>query len=391
MINITETHFRETPIDRRTAILSILAGIGTTSCSLFPKKSESPADAVAEGMKNVFEIILPKSPGVPDTEADHTDRDKGIDYTYFYDLFQIKSTSGFVDLRTLDVVKTKTLKNKKTGKYETTINKLPVALNRGRGNPFQDYTAVNRKTKKEIKYTPEKTYREVIRTNEKKSSTMQWYCAELTSQNELKPISMSYNPKKSTYAASVLKVPDAVAFVDLIRKGNISKDDVQKMLNMIAGSDNKSWGEIRAMIDGVKSANKNTGHAKVGKYFNQPHMRKYGLSRNGKNMTAQGSAELMKDIFLEKLPGSEMIKGAMITCHTGGNRVEKYLPQDVVVASKTGSWGNKTGSRGKWNAEMSMIFLPDGRKYILTAFVSGGSNRAERIAALAGGLFQYEI
>ena len=108
-------------------------------------------------------------------------------------------------------------------------------------------------------------------------------------------------------------------------------------------------------------------------------------------MTAQGSAELMKDIFLEKLPGSEMIKGAMITCHTGGNRVEKYLPQDVVVASKTGSWGNKTGSWGKWNAEMSMIFLPDGRKYILTAFVSGGSNRAERIAALAGGLFQYEI
>ena len=235
-----------------------------------------------------------------------------------------------------------------------------VYPNYGRGKPF------GRDAKK--------MYERILESKEQENAQgLQWYFAKIT-PNGLQEISKSKNPDKSFYGASVLKVPAAIRYAAW-RNERYSMEDIKMVADALMVSNNQQWNKLRGYPIGQKNPNKSTGHAEVGEFF-EKYGERYGITNNGQYMSPRGAALLAQDIYQKKLPGSELVLRAMFSCHTGSTRIEKYLPKDTLVASKTGSWKG-------WNNEMSII-MHNGEPYVLSVFSKNKSS--EHIAALAGGL-----
>jgi beta-lactamase class A len=99
--------------------------------------------------------------------------------------------------------------------------------------------------------------------------------------------------------------------------------------------------------------------------------------------TPLGFAELLR-----RLDRGDLLKPASRTfllevmgrCLTGANRIKGNLPAGTLVRHKTGTWNTVTNDVG-------IVTLPDGRRLIVVAFASGGSNRAALIARAARAAF----
>lgn len=88
--------------------------------------------------------------------------------------------------------------------------------------------------------------------------------------------------------------------------------------------------------------------------------------------------------FLNRLLGPSLLKpssrdfliSVMGRCLTGSNRIKGMLPAGTPVEHKTGTLAGITDDVG-------YIGLPDGRRFIFTAFARGGANRPTAIARTA--------
>jgi beta-lactamase class A len=79
----------------------------------------------------------------------------------------------------------------------------------------------------------------------------------------------------------------------------------------------------------------------------------------------------------------EVILGAMERCRTGKRRIPALLPEDALVAHKTGSLFNTT-------SDVGIVRTPDGRSFAIAIYVTGqGSrlDREDRIAQLARAIY----
>ncbi len=79
----------------------------------------------------------------------------------------------------------------------------------------------------------------------------------------------------------------------------------------------------------------------------------------------------------------DVILGAMERCKTGKRRIPALLPEDAMVAHKTGSLYNTS-------SDVGIVWAPDGRAFAVAIYVTGqGSriNRETRIAQLARAIY----
>jgi beta-lactamase class A len=79
----------------------------------------------------------------------------------------------------------------------------------------------------------------------------------------------------------------------------------------------------------------------------------------------------------------DVILGAMERCKTGKRRIPALLPEDAMVAHKTGSLYNTS-------SDIGIVWAPDGRAFAVAIYVTGqGSrlNREARIAQLARAIY----
>jgi beta-lactamase class A len=102
--------------------------------------------------------------------------------------------------------------------------------------------------------------------------------------------------------------------------------------------------------------------------------------------TPLAMAQLLKGLYEgEWLSESsrEVLIGAMERCRTGTRRIPALMPDDVLVAHKTGSLNNTS-------SDIGIITLPDGRSIALAIYVTGQGtrvNREARIATIARGIY----
>jgi len=102
--------------------------------------------------------------------------------------------------------------------------------------------------------------------------------------------------------------------------------------------------------------------------------------------TPQSMAALVAGIYQGRWlsPQSRsVIMSAMERCRTGAHRIRALMPEDALVAHKTGSLSNTS-------SDIGIVTMPDGRSIALAIYVTGqGSrdNREDRIANIARAIY----
>ena len=163
--------------------------------------------------------------------------------------------------------------------------------------------------------------------------------------------------------------------------------------NTISVSDNLGWKEILVKIGGTRDA----GHREVGKMWGS----RCGLDNSGKELTANGLITFLNDTVYKTYDGADTLLKLMYSNTTGKTRGEKYIPKDMAIGSKTGSFAS--AYRGVVNHEV-MTFQMNGKWYALAVLTRGkhhadaagkpnkvtnkknSRKQGEQIAIITGGL-----
>jgi hypothetical protein len=217
-------------------------------------------------------------------------------------------------------------------------------------------------------------------------------------------IDSSGEPTRRIFGASVAKVFAAATLLDK-QQGQISKDQLQVMSNMLVISSNTAWLEIQ------KDAG--NGDADRGREANYEFTQRMGYSNtrgfqgswnkmHGNELNASELAQLMYDIYHGAFPGAEVEWKVMHTGRTGASRAKKYLPTGLIVGGKTGTYdgpsinpetGGTTGANGKpYSVKVRnqvVVFNAGGHEYAIAILADTGSD--ETAALLAGGLLREYI
>jgi hypothetical protein len=168
---------------------------------------------------------------------------------------------------------------------------------------------------------------------------------------------------------------------------------MQLMSNMLVVSSNTAWTELQRQIGGGDA---DTGREAIFNFTERMGYKdtrgwqgSWG-SRHGNELTAMDLAELLHDTYKGRYPGAETFWKLMHTCRTGAERARKYIPTQIYVGGKTGTYDGPTTIDGvattvKMRNHIVVVNI-NGREYGLTILNNTGSD--ENAAALAGGLFR---
>ncbi len=213
-------------------------------------------------------------------------------------------------------------------------------------------------------------------------------------------IDQSNNAATKIFGASVSKIFVAATLLHR-EEGKISDTITKKMANMLVVSSNSAWKQLQTWI-GDGSAHK--GRQRIHEFTQSMG---YQLTRgfsgwlgnlHGNELTATELTDFLHDTYMGKYLGAETLWKLMHTCRTGYSKALKYLPRDLYVGGKTGTYTGatfdpKTGSDKNPDGtpykvsvrNHVIVFHIDGRQYGLAVLANNGSN--ESVALLAGGLF----
>lgn len=105
--------------------------------------------------------------------------------------------------------------------------------------------------------------------------------------------------------------------------------------------------------------------------------------------TAKALAKLFEQLYTLRYPDEKnyIIMLDILLAQKLGNKIPKYLPEDVKVAHKTGSITGVTHDSG-------IIFLPDGRAYVLVILASGLTDDKagrETLAKISEAVYRYIV
>jgi hypothetical protein len=171
---------------------------------------------------------------------------------------------------------------------------------------------------------------------------------------------------------------------------------------MLVISSNTAWTDLQAQIGDGDS---NKGRERILDFTQRMgYERTRGFQGSWKNMhgnelTALETAEYLHDTYKANYPGAEVLWKLMHTCRTGSNRGLKYIPSQIFVGGKTGTYDGpsvdpETGKNQNPNGSAykvavrnhMMVFYIEGVQYALTVLADSGSD--ESAALLAGGLIR---
>jgi hypothetical protein len=268
---------------------------------------------------------------------------------------------------------------------KTSVSGLALTLATGEGQPF---TAA------------EKAAYEKLKTNTQTIADypVQWVFMDLDNH---RVIDKSINSNTKIFGASVAKIFTAATLLDK-QGGHLSDSQFQTLADMLVVSSNTAWFSLQDQIgDGDTDRGRagiNAFTQRMG-YLRTRGWQGYWGNLHGNELTANELGEFLYDMYMGKFPGAEVQWKLMHTCRTGGDRARRYLPKDLYVGAKTGTYEGPT-----MNPETQSMTNPDGspytvdvrnqiivfnvnnHEYAIAILANTGSE--DTAALLAGGLFR---
>ena len=196
------------------------------------------------------------------------------------------------------------------------------------------------------------------------------------------------------YGASVTKVIVAAAYLAK-KQGGVTRSDINKIGPLVSVSNNKFWRVLQREIgDG-----NNTEGMKLVQEFTDD----LGLTNtvgfkgwldgvHGNETTATDLVRFAFATFNDFYPGGEDVWKFMWTCRTGKLKGLKYLPADLAVGGKTGTYHGLTVEANSQKSYVAkthhhlITFVRAGVPYAMAILSDRGSD--EDVALMAGGLFR---
>ncbi len=231
----------------------------------------------------------------------------------------------------------------------------------------------------------------------KKNKQIQWSVSDLQT-GEL--LSTSDNANELFFGASASKVFVAAALLDK-QNGKLEKEQLRLMSRMIVRSDNGAWKELQRQAG--KTGSDDSGRVAVHAFTKkmgyddlrsfQGWMKKEDGSRlHGNELHSLGVAKFLFDTYHNRYPGAEILWKIMHATRTGSKKVNKYTPQNIYIAGKTGTYHGPNESKEtikhstiKARNHITVLDI-DGKYYSLTVLSNTGQD--EDVAVLGGGLMR---
>lgn len=218
---------------------------------------------------------------------------------------------------------------------------------------------------------------------------VQWALMDLDSHQVL---AQSLGSRRRIFGASTSKVYVGGALLDK-QQGELSKSQLQLMANMIVVSSNTAWTNLQQQIG---DGNSNRGRAAIHAFTQRMgYLDTFGFqgswgSMHGNELTAYDLVEFMHDTYKGEYPGAEVLWKLMHTSRTGASRAKKYIPREIFVGGKTGTYDGATEIDDvpvsvKVRNHLA-VFNVGGHQYALAVLADNGLD--ESSALLAGGLLR---
>lgn len=230
---------------------------------------------------------------------------------------------------------------------------------------------------------------------------VQWVLMNLDTGNV---IDQSLSANMKMFGASVSKIFVGATLL-AEREGDLSDRELQKLAEMISVSSNVAWLDLQRTIG---DGNADEGRRKITRFTsNMGYNRTRGFQGylgkiHGNELTASELGEFLHDTYWNRYDGAEVLWKVMHTCRTGGRKADKYLPGDLYLGGKTGTYSGTTvhpetgasknpdGSPFRVNVRHQVVvFKHNGTQYGMALLTNKASN--EHVALLAGGLFRKHI
>lgn len=207
-------------------------------------------------------------------------------------------------------------------------------------------------------------------------------------------IARSLSAHKRIFGASSSKIFVAATLLDK-QKGEISSSQLQSMADMLVVSSNSAWTSLQRDIgDGSADKGRELNYAFTQK-MGYPETRGYqGYWGNihGNELVPDEAVEMLFDTYTNGFAGAEYLWKIMYTCRTGASRGRKYIPQNIFVGGKTGTYDGPTEhpyTGENYNVRIRnhiLTFNINGKQYGVAIFANTGAD--EDVALIAGGLIR---
>jgi hypothetical protein len=265
------------------------------------------------------------------------------------------------------------------------VNGAKLSLAKGAGGTFSSskmtaYQALKRATQTDAKHK------------------VQWVFMDM---DEHRVIEKSLSSNRKVFGASSSKIYVAAALLDK-QKGALKESQLQLMADMLVVSSNTAWTNLQKQI-GDGSADKGRQRildfSKAMGYVKTRGFQGYLGDLHGNELVADEAIETLHDIYTGSFPGAELEWKIMYACRTGASRGRKYIPTNIYVAGKTGTYDGptenpETGSTKNADGSAYQVkirnhvlsFYVDGKQYGLVVLANDGAD--ESAALLAGGLLR---
>lgn len=258
------------------------------------------------------------------------------------------------------------------------VSGVPLSLTRGTGTVF---SAASQAAYQKLK----------AETQSPGDHPVQWVLMDLDSHQI---VDQSVNVDRKQFGASVSKVFVAGTLMDK-QAGKLSANQLQLMADMLVISSNPAWVELQSQIG--------DGNADRGREINYNFTQRMGYSRtrgfqgtwgtmHGNELTVKELGEYLYDTYQGRYPGAEVVWKVMHTGRTGVSRAKKYIPTNVYVGGKTGTYDGdtvdpETGAPIIVHVRHQVLtFNVKGREFGLAILANTASD--ESAALLAGGILR---
>jgi len=327
---------------------------------------EEPGDNNQKSVEPVPEEPLPPDNDESDDEDDKGDEEQDEKTPNPFKNEQASRSTSFLTLpdgRKLSDIK---------------VKDRPLSLAKGRGRSFsssdkRDYEKLKRETQTEVGHK------------------VQWTFMNLDTG---RVIERSLSADRKIFGASSSKIYVGAALLDR-QNGRLSRSQTQKMADMLVVSSNSAWTSMQREIG---SGSSDKGRERIHRFTQRMGYEKtrgfqgYWGDIHGNELTPDESAQTLYDIYQNNFKGAETLWKIMYTCRTGINRGRNYLPKNLYVGGKTGSYSGPTENpqTGEtYNVRMKnhlLVFAVDGVQYGLAVLANSGVDKSA--ALLAGGLIR---
>jgi len=201
----------------------------------------------------------------------------------------------------------------------------------------------------------------------KNNPKVYWAIYDITNDRLL---ASSKNSSTNVYGASVPKVVVAASALDN-NNGVVSDSDYEKIIKLLVKSNNEVWTPIQNLAGGGEAVNK--WSKKMG--YTMKSARGMGNNANALDM-----CKFWKDVCRNNFKGAETIFTISSSCQTNRSRGLKYMPSNVYLGNKTGTYNNSNHDTG-WVQKGDHFYSIS----VLTELGSGGS---DVIGQMWAGLFK---